>query len=134
MDLGVLEIWSGSQPASAEDAESGSVLVRITDASATYTETGAGTNGLTFASGTGGAISKTAAQVWSGAASATGTAGWFRFYAKAYDVGVDSGDESFVRMDGQVGTSGAQLNLHSLSIVSGATTTIDQFTLTDPES
>jgi len=35
-----------------------------------------------------------------------------------------------IRFDGSITTSGAQLNLSSVSIVEGATTTIDTFTIT----
>jgi len=54
-------------------------------------------------------------------ADATGTAAWFRV--------VDS-NNVFV-MDGDVGTSGSDLNLNSLSITIGQTVSITQFDLTD---
>lgn len=53
-------------------------------------------------------------------ANATGTATWFRL--------VDS-DNNFV-MDGDVGTSGSDLNLSSTSIASGATVSVSSFVLT----
>jgi len=53
-------------------------------------------------------------------ADATGTATWFRVFD-----GIGS-PSTFV-MDGDVGTSGSDLNLNTTSIVSGATVSITQF-------
>ena len=55
-------------------------------------------------------------------ADATGTATWFRI--------VKSDGTTHV-MDGTVGTSGADLNLDSVSIVAGGTVSITSFTITD---
>lgn len=123
---GILEIYSGSQPADADTTESGTKLLRITATSAAVTP-GVATNGLTFDAPSAGVLSKAAAQTWSGVALATGTAGWFRFYTNMYHTG---GGTTKVRFDGSISTSGAQLNLSSVSIVEGATTTIDTFTVT----
>lgn len=127
---GVLEIYSGSQPATADAAESGTKLVRITLASGAFVG-GVATNGLEFDPILSGIISKASDEVWSGVGLATGTAGWFRFYANDYDTGAD---ETAVRFDGAVGTSGAQLNLSSVSIAAGATITIDSLAVTLPTS
>ena len=54
------------------------------------------------------------------AADATGTALWFR---------VEDSTSTFV-MDGDVGTSGSDLNLNTVSLVVGATVSITQFDLT----
>lgn len=127
---GVLEIYSGNQPSSADDAESGTMLVRITESSGAFTP-GSGTNGLEFGQEISGVLSKRSDETWSGTAAATGTAGYFRFYDNNYDTGADS---TAVRFDGAVGTSGAQLNMASTSITSGATITIDEFDITLPAS
>lgn len=133
MDLGVLEIYADARPASADDSEGAATkLLRITVGSAAYT-TGTGVNGLEFDTADDGVIQKKTGQVWSGAALADGTANWFRFYAKAYDTGADPGS-TYCRIDGSVGTSGADLNLNSVTITTGATTTLDQFDLTMAET
>jgi hypothetical protein len=54
-------------------------------------------------------------------ANATGTATWFRIVA--------SNGTTFV-MDGDVGTSGADLNLDSVSIVAGGTVSVTSFVIT----
>lgn len=127
---GVMEIRSGSQPADGDTTESGTMLVRITESSGAFTPGAAG-NGLEFGDSSGGSIAKAAGETWSGAAAATGTAGWFRYYDNDYDTGAGS---TLVRFDGAVSTSGAELNLSSTSIVAAATTTIDSFTITMPAS
>jgi hypothetical protein len=57
------------------------------------------------------------------AADATGTATWFRI--------VKSDGTTFV-MDGDVGTSGSDLNLNTTSIVSGGTVSVTSATFTAP--
>ena len=130
---GVLKIFAGSQPASAGDDEAGyTELCQITLASGAFTP-GDGTNGINFDAVVAGTLSKKAAEAWSGVNGATGSAGWFRFYTNDQDTGAESGGDK-VRFDGAVATSGAQLNMSSTSLTSGATTTIDSFDITLPSS
>jgi len=77
-----------------------------------------------------GVIAKTA-DIWSGVNLATGTAGYFRLVTSS--DGLDA-DETDIRLQGTVSTSGADLNLSSISLVSAATLTIDTFQLTEPEA
>lgn len=125
---GVLKIYTGYQPATADTAFSGTLLVTISLASGTFVS-GAPANGLDFGEASAGVISK-ASGVWSGVAIATGTAGWFRLYANPADAGGAS--TTLPRLDGMVSTSGAELNMSSTSIVTGSTITIDTFTVTFP--
>lgn len=130
MQNGVIRIFPGVQPSSADDGESVSPLLEITVSSGTFTA-GTATNGLNFAAPADGSCAKASSEVWSGAAASTGTAGWFRFYANDMTTGSDS---SHARFDGSVSTSGAQLNMSSTAITAGATTTIDSFVVTMPAS
>lgn len=57
-------------------------------------------------------------------ANATGTATWFRVVTSAGTAVID----------GSVGTSGADLNLNTVSIVSGASVAVTSWTFTVPES
>lgn len=57
-------------------------------------------------------------------ANATGTAAWFR--------AVQSGGTA--EIDGEVGTSGADMNLNTVSIVAGAEVAISSWTVTQPQS
>ena len=126
---GVIEIRTGSQPATADTAASGSLLGTVTLNSGAFTP-GVSTNGLTFAAASGGSASKTG--VWSFNGVAVGTAGWFRFKANAVDDGLLS--TSAVRLDGSIAVSGADMNLSNISITIGAPTTVDSFTWTQPAS
>lgn len=129
MRNGILRLYSGSQPATADTAYSGTLLCEFTVASGAWVA-GAEANGLEFGDEVDGYLEKCDGEVWSGVAAATGTAGWFRFYANATDAGALS--TILPRIDGSVGTSGADLNMASTSITSGNTYTIDSFKLTFP--
>ena len=127
---GVIDIYSGSQPTSGDDAESSTKLLEITVGSGEFTP-GATTNGLTFDEAESGQMSKSASQVWSGVGVAAGTASWFRLRANDATTGAST---TAVRLDGSVATSGAQINMSSTTIVVGSTTTIDSFLVTMPAS
>jgi hypothetical protein len=77
-----------------------------------------------------GVIAKNA-DVWSGVALATGTAGYFRLVTNQ-DDGTLSNTQ--IRLQGNVSTSGAELNLSNINLTLGATQTIDTFQLTEPAS
>lgn len=71
---GVIGIFGGTQPASANDTEGSSPLALITLSSGAHTA-GSATNGLTFDAPVAGVLSKAAAETWSGdglAAAGTG--------------------------------------------------------------
>jgi len=85
---------------------------------------------LKLATPAAGVINKNA-DVWSGVGLANGTAGYFRLIT-TLDTGAQSQEE--VRIQGNVATSGAELNLSNLNIVTGATQTLDTFSLTEPVS
>jgi len=123
---GVMCIYTGAQPASADIAPTGTKLLEISKASLAF---GAGfvANSLEFDAPVAGVLGKKDADTWSDAGLESGTAGWFRLYANDFDTGSNA-----LCLDGAVGTSGAQLNLSSTAVVQDATTTIDEFELTVP--
>ena len=133
MANGVLYIYSGTQPSDPDAAASGTLLLKVTVASGAFTH-GTTTNGLNFGTPSAGTIAKAVAEVWSGVAVATGTAGWFRFCANAADSEPSDADTTRRSFDGAISTSGAQLNMSSTAITSGATTTVDSFSVTLPAS
>lgn len=131
MKDGVIKVYSGAQPTSADDAVAGTLLITFSVSSGTFVA-GAFGNGLEFENDpTDGVIEKASGEVWSGVAVATGTAGWFRFVGNAADAGALS--TTLPRIDGSVGTSGADMNFGTTSIVTGRTYTLDTFSLTLPE-
>lgn len=100
----------------------------------------AATNGLMITyPATSGTI--TSSGTWSGTASATGNAGWFRFLCTPnYDTGLTNlattGDSEklILRIDGTIGTSGADMIVSSTSITSGVLQTVSSFALTVPSA
>lgn len=79
-----------------------------------------------------GVFTKDITQTWSGTAGATGTAGWFRYESSVVDAGSLDSSAVFMRMDGNIATSGSNLNMSSTTITSGALQTISTFSLTIP--
>lgn len=108
---GTIEVRTGSQPATASDAATGTLLATFTLSATAY---GAGASGVATLAGT--PISTT----WS----ASGTAGWYR---------VKGAGGSTVQ-DGAAGVagSGAELILSSTAATSGAPVDLTSHTLTMP--
>lgn len=124
LDGSLINIYSGTAPASADDAvPAGATLL------CTVSVNGAGT-GVTFeASASAGLLLKAAAEQWQGANVATGTAAWFRL-VKTADTGVAS--TTALRLQGSVALAGGDLNITNTSLVSGATQTVDYFSVLMP--
>jgi hypothetical protein len=111
-----------------KDISSGVTTITKTD-----TDFGSGVAaayGLTFDVSVAGVIAKSG--TWSGTAAADGTAGWFRLCGPIADAQALS--TTLIRMDGNISTSGANLNLASTTITTSATITVDTFTITVPAS
>lgn len=102
---GTLQIYTGSQPASANSAATGTLLATITLPSSA------------FASASGGSVAKSAT-AWQTTAAATGTAGWARFTSSSADR----------RMDCSVAESGADLTIDNEGVEAGGTVTVTGFT------
>lgn len=113
----ILEGRSGSRPAAADTAPTGTVIFSITlpaDA---------------FATAASGAIAK--AGTWQDtSADATGTLSWFRI-RKTGDLGTTNTTDS--RLDNDIALSGSNLLImDSLSVTAGQVVTINTFTITMP--
>ncbi len=92
----------------------------------------ASVNGLKFDVSSAGIMNKLTSQTWSGVNAATGTAGWFRQYGSVADAsGLDS-LALYLRIDGSISTSGAEMNLNSTAFTSAATTTLASWSMTIP--
>jgi hypothetical protein len=105
----VIKIRTGAPPANCAAADSGSVLATISLQSDWAAASASGTKAFQ------GTMSDASAD-------ASGTAAHFRLYAS---------DGTTCHMQGTVGTSGADLNLSSVSITAGDPVTITSFTTTD---
>lgn len=107
LDGGNIRVYTGSQPASPEAIETGTLLV-------TVGATTGGTGGLTWGTASSGGLSKNAAQ-WSGTCSVAGVAGWFRCYDNKVFTGSD-GAGTAARFDGDIGTVTGDLRLSSTTL------------------
>jgi len=127
---GVIYVYTGSQPATADLTESGTNILIISESGLTFTPSSP-TNGLEFEDDpTAGVLEKDSGETWQGIGiGGGGTAGWFRFYANNRLQGASSVS---VRFDGACGTSGTEMIMSSTTVVVGATTTIDTFSVTNP--
>jgi hypothetical protein len=108
---GKIRIYTGAQPASANDAASGTLLVEIATADPAFGAAATGAAAL-------------ASTPRSAAAVAAGTAGWFRM--------LDSNNNTVA--DGSVTATGGggDLTLDNTSIASGQTVNITSLTYTQP--
>jgi hypothetical protein len=107
---GKIEIRTGSQPANPDTAATGTLLGTLTLSATAFGSASTGTitaNAITGDS----------------SADNSGTAAWFRAYKSDGTTGV---------IDGTVGTSGADMNLSSTSIVAGGTINLTSWTITQP--
>lgn len=120
---GRINIYAGAEPATADAALGGATLL----CAVTVNSTGTGINFDTTASG--GVLQKAPGEVWSGVNAATGVASFYRHVAAG-----DAGDASTTaaRLQGTIGIAGADLNLSSTSLTSGATQTIDYYSVALP--
>ena len=89
-------------------------------------------NGLTFGDAAAGVLVKNPAETWTGVGLASGTAGWFRYEGSVTDTEASDATGNLIRLDGNIATSGANLNMSSTAIVLGATQTVNTFSLTVP--
>jgi hypothetical protein len=105
----LLRIYSGTRPANANTALSGNTL--LAELTCNASAFGSVTNGVLTA----GAVTSDSS------ANATGTASFFRLVKS---------DGTTVVMDGDIGTSGADLNLNTVSIVSTGTVAVSSFVIT----
>jgi hypothetical protein len=121
---GKLQIYTGTPPASADAAVTGTLLN-------TYTDTDSGSFDLTFeSSSSNGSLVKTAAQTWSGTSGNAGTAGYFRYIVTG-DTGTLSTSE--IRIQGTVGGAGADLFLASTTFADSTLYYIDAFAIAIPD-
>jgi hypothetical protein len=112
LDNGYLRIYDGSRPATADTAVGAQTLLAELRFNATAAPA-ASAGVLTFN-----------ALTADSSANATGTASWFRALSSNGTTAV---------FDGEVGTSGSDLNLATTSIVAAAEVSVTSFTYTQPK-
>lgn len=124
MNLGFIKIYSGTVPATADAALTGATLLCTISNNSTAT-------GITLdpAVPAAGIIGKEPTEVWTGINAASGTATFYRHVAVG-DTGALSVLEP--RIQGNIATFGAEMNLTSTVLASGATQTLDFYTIAIP--
>lgn len=126
---GVMAIYSGSQPATADAAETGTLLCLLTRDSQPFTP-GQADNGLNFGDPAGGVVDIAPGEVWSGIVLQTGVAGWFRFYDNAYTTGAS---DTARRFDGTISpSSSAELQMANTTLTAGDTAVLNTFPVSYP--
>lgn len=130
---GVIEIRSGSQPSTADSAATGTLLGIVTVNGGVFTPDSP-TNGLTFSTPSGGVINKAENENWQWTGLVRGIAGWFRLKGNAPDDGSADSEFEYARMDGSIGSSGADMLMANLTVEVGAPDAITQFRYTLPAS
>src|SRR4051812_568870 len=113
LNNGYLRIYDGSQPTDADTAVGAQVL--LAELRWNATAFAAAVNGVATAN----------AITADSSANASGTASWFRALES---------DGTTAVFDGSVGTSGANLNLNSVAISSGAAVSVTAYTYTQSKT
>ena len=123
MSLGFIKIYAGTVQATADAALDGTNVLLCTVSNASTA------TGITLDPAANGSIPKAAAETWSGVNAATGTATFYRHIAPADDGTLST---TQARIQGAIATSGAELNLTSTTLTSGATQTVDFYSIALP--
>jgi len=118
LDGGEVRIYGGIRPESADDGIGAATLL--------CTANLGGSSGITLDDSTPGLLKIPDGDNWVGSNAATGTATFFRVCQSA-DTGAAS--TSAPRIQGSVGVVGADLNLDTVSLVSGLETPIRSFNI-----
>lgn len=126
---GVIDLYDGSQPASANDAPNGTKIGSITESGGAFSH-GSATNGLELQSNSDGTISIKSGETWIFTSAQAGTVRWGRLKTNATDD--DSSSTSQKRIDFSVGVTTGNMKIAQGVTFTAAsqTATISAFTLT----
>lgn len=123
IDGGVINIYSGTAPATADAALSGNVLLAVISNDA------AGTGITMETPSIAGVLSKAAAEIWRGLIIVSGTASFYRFVGLT-DDGLLSTTQR--RVQGSIAVVGGDLNFSSIAFVSTNYKSIDSYNIALP--
>jgi hypothetical protein len=125
LDGGVIRVYDGVVPASADAALSGNTLL------VTISNGGLGTGITLDATPSAGVVVKNTSETWSGTCSASGTATFFRFSAITDAFGSSTTEK---RAQGTVGVLGADMLVANTTFTNGAVRQVDSFALGMPSA
>lgn len=121
-----IDLYTGVQPANADLGATGTKLI-------TLTVNDDGATGLTFeSSADNGELQKNPTETWAGHGLASGTLGWFRM-RQSGDNGT-ANSTTAARVDGAIATSGADMNVGSLTIGLNAPFVLSECAFTLPKT
>lgn len=123
VDGGVIRIYNGPVPATADAALSGNTLL------VTISNNSAGTGITMNAASAGGVLGKNSAEVWSGTVVANGTPTFYRFSPLTDDFLLST---TAKRVQGTVGTAGFDLNFASTTFVVNEVKRVDTYDIAQP--
>jgi hypothetical protein len=126
----VIAVYSGTQPANADAAETGDLLGLITVNGGSFTG-GVATNGLNWDAAVAGVCSKPSATEWSIIPDASGTAGWARLYANDMTTGLST---SAVRIDLACGVGAGELRMSTTSLTATVKSVVNSLNVTVPKA
>lgn len=119
----LIDIYSGTRPADPNDPPSGTRLVTVS------VNGGGGGLHFTHATLTDNTLAKSPDEVWSGVIANAGTGTWYRLYRAEDPQGSST---TYPRIDGTVGTSGADMTLTSSNFVAGAPFLMNDYSIEFP--
>lgn len=119
---GKIQIYSGSEPATADDAATGTLLCTID-------KDGAGSGFTLDTTAVGGVLAKVPTDALRGTVLSNGTPGYYRHVGSS-DTGAASTTEP--RVQGRIAQSGAEGNITNIPLVSGATQDVDEYSIALP--
>lgn len=111
-----LRIYSGTPPATADAAITGTLLVTVKN----------GGSYATFGSAAAGVMGINGTETWSGSSTPGGVASHYRLVSNADDDGATGA--TYPRVQGTIGVGGSDMNVGTTTIGVGATFTVNTFT------
>lgn len=122
---GLIKYYNGAVPASADDAlVGGNTLIT------TISNNAAGT-GINFdAAAAAGVLAKSTTETWRGINAVSSTPTFYRHIEASGDTGQLS--TTLKRLQGEIGVAGKEINLTNPALVSGASETLDFYTVALP--
>lgn len=121
MALGFIKLYSGTAPVSADAALTGTLVTTISVAS--------GGTGISMAAAAASGVLSKAVETWSGVNASSSTVTHYRHVAVGDDGTLST---TQARIQGSIATAGADMNLSSVALTSGATQTIDTYSIALP--
>lgn len=126
LEHGAIYVYSGSMPASADDAATGTLLGIASVGAGAFVH-GNATNGLDLDAPASCLLTKAAAETWQFVGLANGTIGYVRHCGNPADA--QGASTTLPRIDFRASTAGAEVTVSTLNVVIGATATIDSYVL-----